>query len=443
MAECIGDQHFASDWDFHKFSFENYSSDDFELESSEMQRAFEIYQSWNNTESDVLEEEHHMYYFIPVILCVVGVIENIISLGAIAHVRQQGDTMYHILGSLCFSDALLSSVGAAFFALHQGKGMLTLSTVCLTNVIRLVMLTSIFVGALSTVCLVIYTTLKVLRPLKNLYLLYSPRIWVLLAAIWLTSLVLGFGTYIKAAGDAKLLSYTCVCIAYGFDKKNIYIEIGITTGIIGITLVIVAVCYARVLYIAQAARRKSALLCSNEGFNSYNGTNGRHGAVVLQNSESEPPKTSLRKTTGNGAKKKKTKGPIERRLKVAVTAMLLYGVLLVFWLPYVVVNSVTSAGDLTSEDSAWYSYIVTTLFIVNAIINPLIYGLRLRRMRAGFGTMFRRIGTACGISMPTERTSLRSTQMGTQLAIAPRSSVTTYCPNSANNSPQIRRDMIK
>lgn len=112
----------------------------------------------------------------------------------------------------------------------------------------------------------------------------------------------------------------------------------------------------------------------------------------------------LRRQTGN-LNRRDNRSETERNFKAFLTTALLTGVLFLFWLPYMVMSLVTFHVDYKRIPS-WtvdMKFFGTDFFpMFNFLVNPIIYGVRMREIREGYKRLFARI-LPCISSPPTLR----------------------------------------
>ncbi|XP_013408309.1 uncharacterized protein LOC106172224 [Lingula anatina] len=340
------------------------------------------------------------YFYIPVGFCLFGVFENIISLVALAHVRRQGDALYLLLGNLCVVDILLLIFAVVYYIISdlllyriENTDPRHIDLLCFSLLFKSFFQTTVFAEAFTTVGLVVFTTLKVLQPLRSLYLLHPPWIWIPISAIWLLSSLMGFAIYILAAIRSETKTFLDICTMYVSEESLLINEHTIAAATIGVSVVVVALCYIKVIHIARNAKRRhrysryqsaseTSISCrpaeTRFSLSESNAAYSKRQQCVVFSNGKDSGTTMAISTTPN------RRHSHDSTTKVAMTAVLLFGVLLVFWIPYVVI------GLLRILDDMLPAYVVTTLFLLNAILDPLIYGIRLRRMRSGYELMFKR-----------------------------------------------------
>lgn len=304
----------------------------------------------DENENDTEFPNTSQFIVIPIVICAVGLAENLLSFLAILHVKKLSDTFYHLLLNLCISDIFVLITALVMYIFHDLAYFK--KQPCLPTFIFYPFLTTIFSEAFTTVSLVAYQSLAIFKPYTYHKFVSKPRVWVLIVLIWVISIPLAFAQYFYSMMISKVKTFMCVCFYYLTQPRESVIENVIIANTIIICVAIVLILYVKIFLKVRHLQKNDQ---EREGVN---------------------------------------RQQLHSRAKIAATMVVLFGVLVVFWIPYAIVLTACGIRDGMSDgvdpQCATYHFITMTLLVVNSVIDPIIYGLRLPGVRKGYSRLFKR-----------------------------------------------------
>ncbi|XP_013382877.1 adrenocorticotropic hormone receptor [Lingula anatina] len=291
----------------------------------------------------------NLHVYIPIIFCVVGIVMNFVSLLAI--IQMMRDTFYYLLANLCVADILILISAAVAYEYHDYRYYCGVTpdelteVMCMMNLLYYLFTTMIYSSALTTVSLVAYQSITIFCPYTYRHFTKRSRTIFIIVLIWIVSFLLGFGPYMHLArismDENKDMSYRGICQLYVNDPSyNLSENI-----VLGVTIIVsaltVLVLYAKIFL------------------------------LVRQMSHREMPTQT------------------QHKVKVAGTMVLIYGVLVLFWIPHALILTISSISSESPDPELKErlmigQYTTMTLLVCNALMDPIIYGVRLPGIRKGY-----------------------------------------------------------
>ncbi|XP_060579902.1 melanocortin receptor 3-like [Ruditapes philippinarum] len=291
-----------------------------------------------------------------VIVCVLGIIANVASIIAVVKMRQKMTTHLKLIISLCLSDALISLGNFSFYftyiIFHEHD--------CINTLVRLTSDIAIFATLLNLLVMALDHYGAIIKPLRYRQKMTFIKGNCAVLMVWVVSLFIGLTEVVFAIGQGGSI---CTVIAEG----NYNIEVAI---ILFIFIVLVAIC---LLY----------------------------GRIYSRIRKAMPRRERARHHTDSGS------------VKALMTTGLFVGTFILFWTPFAFYNVfmyIKNKTDLTYifrniDKVTEILDILYVILLLNAVFDPIIYAIRLPKVKQRFKAFF----TSSKRSSRTSRTDKNST----------------------------------
>lgn len=324
------------------------------------------------------------------VVCIIGVLENLLSFVAILHVTNPKFKGFCVLlANLCMSDMLFLCSICAYFLLEWYKPNYTgtalyFEIACTELFVYYVYLTNIYCVAFMTMALVGYISFQCLHPFAFERMEHNCRKKMVLWAtfIWVVSASFGFLQYILFATstETELMSVKCICYEILFNKQTsvkneTYYIIGAALLLFVILSFIIILLVVHIkLYLVVRGRQR----------------------------DEDVARRSLNNNHGQDEK-------MRRRRFNLNTIFIVYGVLVLTWIPlaliYLFCGVLETKLEMPEFCNKHFLFWSRLALVFNAISDPIIYGLRLSAVRKAYVKMIHNIFKICYRHHTTPRDS--------------------------------------
>ena len=336
----------------------------------------------NNTEGSSIMTTIYGFRFIPyTVFAVACVFFNVLSVGAMLHIRGRRSVHHTLLLNLAVCDM----VGSVLLWMYYNSPLIfphfEITTLGHCMFITLVLVApyilSLCNSFLSLLMLAINQYMAICHPLRSVTNITKGKIYLCIACAWLLSVVLAT----CPAFLMLMMTQQKHCTLYATEMAVHSLEI-CAYGLAGLIVIIVAL-YARVYRKILDYRKEQAQIrrtCRNNNHDS------------------------------------------ESNFKAFITTAVLTSTLVIFWLPYMVFHFISAhvEYDSISDDALRVKfYAVDFLPVLNFLTDPIVYGIRMKEIREGYQYMFHRILPCCCNDSTMQKETVGTTMRFTTLAATP------------------------
>ena len=319
---------------------------------------------FNETFGDSTEATSaHAHDVFALMLASLAIISNVLSLVAVCNIRINLNTPYRLIISLAASDILISSSVMLNIIINkltddyvgveqESEGNNKQVFDCLYVFNKALNTTGLNVSLLNLMAMAVDHYIAILHPLYNRTFSRSCRTHVFVGGIWVVATVCGFSDFLS--GISKYSSFQRRYNYCDFVYQTRYQEEFTVFGIAFLTLSAMCVIYPRVIVTIQRVQRKKL---------------GQRKRILPA-----------------------------FKVKAVITSLLIVGTFMLCWLPQCLFQIVMIIQVRIDPESTWtmlHAYLTAdqylyNLLILNCILDPVIYAVRMRPVQMSYRRMFTR-----------------------------------------------------
>ena len=317
--------------------------------------------------------------FVPyTLVAACGFLFNALSLLAMSRIRQRCTVHHTLLRNLAACDI----VGSALLWMYYNSPYIfprfairTLSHCLFVGVVLVApFILSLSASLFSLLMLAVNQYVAICYPIFSTTSVTRRRACAVVGCAWVVSVV---GACVP--GLAMLLLHRtaagCASSAVSLGVRSLEVCAYLLAGLIVVIVVLYGSIYREVLSYRRRTPRPRAAAVSKR----------RLRSVTSRGNNTTATGTTTHEAT-------------ERNYKAFMTTLLLWGTLVVFWLPYMVFHFISAHLDVAAvPDAVVYVkfYVIDFLPVLNFVTDPIIYGIRMREVRCGYRRLFACLFPCC------------------------------------------------